>query len=331
MANNGLYLTSAVGDRASFDLVWCFDQGVKDGINQVWSFTNGMAPVALPNVMEGIRVVPSGAAENTYTYASSDYEMSETSGDEDPIFGDALYEHTIANTRFKKRVLRVDTVEWTDDKIGKYQVKFHAAGTASVVKPYRFLVNTMITGKLNGQGAVLKSGIDNLPFYGTHYAVPGDTSSPQLINDYVIPGGLDGDSFSMMWGKMIMFPGEDGYPVGSRPSILAVGPLDIDAALDVAYMQKPSTGGGAENRYRGRVEVAFVPEWTDGQGLLIDANNSIERGWVFQEREPNRMLPLATNPTEPSALKSGYLEWLLQGRWTVGPGHYRRVLRFRRS
>lgn len=331
MANPSLYLPSAVGDRASFDLVMCFDEGVKDGINQVWSFTNGMAPVTLPNIMEAIRVVPSGTAENVYTYASSDYEMSETSGDERPEYADAMYEQTIPNTRYKKRGLKIDLVDWTDDKIGKYRVKFHAAGTASVVKPYRYLVKTIQTGKLNGSGNALVSGIDNQPFYGTHYAIPGDSTSASFTNDIVRPGGLDGPTFAEMWGLMIGFPGEDGYPVGSRPSILAVGPKDIDAAIDIAFMQKPSDKAGGENRYRGRVDVAFVPEWTDGTCVMFDANNSIERGWIFQEREPNRLFPLTTNPTDPVAIRQGFLDWQLQGRWTVGPGHYRRILRMRRS
>lgn len=331
MGSPTFYLPSAVGDRASFDLVMCFDDGVKDGIGQVWSFTDGLAPKPLPSIWEGIRVVPSGSAENVYTFAGSDYEMSETSGDERPEYGDVMYEQTIANGRYKKRGLKVDIVHWEDDKIGRYRVKFHAAGTASVVKPYRYLVKTMQTGKANGAGAALVSGIDGLPFYGTHYAIPGDTSSPTLINDYVRPGGLDGPTFAEMWGKMIKFPGEDGYPVGSRPSILAVGPEDLDAAINIAYMQKPSGGAGGENTYRGRVEVAFVPEWTDGTCLLLDANNSLERGWVFQERVANRLFPLCTNPTDPIAIRQGFLDWQLQGRWEVGMGHYRRVLRMRRS
>lgn len=334
MASPTFYLPSAVGVRASFNLVMCFDEGVKDGINVVWPFTDGttLRPgISLPNIFEAIRVCPSTTAQNIYTYAGSDYEMSETSGDERPDFADVLYEQAIPNTRYKKRSLRVDLVDWSDDNIGKYRVKFHAAGTAAVVKPYRFTVNTMRTGKVNGKGAALVSNIDGRPFYGTHYAVPGDSTSLQFANDYVRPGGLDGPTFAEMWGKMIQFPGEDGEVVGCRPSILAVGPMDIDAAIDIAYMQKPSGGQGGENRYRGRVEVVFVPEWTDGTWELIDNNNSLERAWIFQERDPNRLFPLTTNPTDPVAIRQGFLDWQLQGRWEVGMGHYRRILRVRRS
>ncbi len=334
MGTPNLYLPSAVGDRASFDLVMCFDTGVKDGINQVWSFTDGMTArpgVTLPNILETVRVTPSGAAENVYTYAGSDYEMSETSGDERPEYADVMYEQTIANTRYKKRGLKVDIVDWEDDKIGKYQVKFHAAGTAAIVKPYRWLVNTMRTGKRNGVGAALTSNIDGLPFYGTHYAVPGDTSSIPFVNDIVRPGGLTGPTFAEMWKLMIKYPGEDGQVVGTRPTVLAVGTEDIDVAIDIAYLQKPSTDAGGENRYRGRVDVCFVPEWQDGTWELHDTNNSLERGFIFQERVPNRFFPLTTNPTDPQAIRQGYLDWQLQGRWEVGIGHYRRSLRVRRS
>jgi phage major head subunit gpT-like protein len=331
MGSPTFYMPSAVGDRASFNLVACFDEGVKDGINQIWSFTDGIAPVRLPNLFEVVRVVPSDAAENVYTYAGSDYEMSETSGDERPEYADALYEQVIANGRYKKRSLKIDVVDWQDDKIGKYRVKFHAAGTASLVKPYRYLANTIRTGKSNGLGAALVSSIDGRAFYGTHYAVPNDTTSPQLINDYVRPGGLDAPTFAEMWGKMIQFPGEDGQIVGTRPNILCCGPMDIDAAIDIAYLERPSDKGGGQNRFRGRVEVCFVPEWTDGTWCLMDTNNSLERGWIFQEREANRLFPLTTNPSDPVAIRQGFLDWQLQGRWEVGMGHYRRILRVRRS
>ena len=166
----------------------------------------------------------------------------------------------------------------------------------------------------------------------------GDATSIAQPNTYVRPGGLTTPTFAEMWGIMIGQKGEDGQVVGTRPSILACGPQDLDAALDIAYMLNPSGGAGAGNRYRGRVEVCFVPEWgesspgaNDGVWALIDANNSLERSWVFQEREPNRLFPLCTNPTDPVAIRNGYLDWQLQGRWDVGMGHYRRILRVTRK
>jgi len=342
MAPN-IFMPSAVGDRASFNLVACFEEGANDGINRVWEGTDGTglkAGISLPNIFEAIRVCTSDSAQNVFTYVSNNYEMFETSGDEQPEVGSTLYEQTVSNGRFKKRVIKIDLVDWADDKIGKYRVAFHEAGTASIVKPYRWVVNTMRSGYVNGDTSkpVLTSGIDNAPFYGTHYSRPGDSSSIAQPNTFVRPGGLTGPSFAEMWGTMIGWKGEDGQVCGTRPSILAVGPRDIDAALDIAYMEKPSDKAGGGNRYRGRVEVAFVPEWgesapgaNDDAWALIDANNSLERSWVFQEREPNRLFPLTTNPTDPVAIRNGYLDWQLQGRWEIGMGHYRRILRVTRK
>jgi phage major head subunit gpT-like protein len=337
------YMPSAVGDRASFDLVMCFDEGVKDGINRVWSMTDGtsLAPnVTLPNIFETLRVVPSGTAQNVYTYASSDYEMSETSGDEQPEYQDVMYEQTISNTRYKKRVLKIDIIDWNDDNIGRYRVKFHAAGTAAIVKPYRWVVNTMRSGYVNNDTTkpVLTSNIDGAAFYGTHYSRPGDSTSTAQPNTFVRPGGLTAPTFAEMWGTMVGWKGEDGQVAGSVPSVLAVGPQDLDAALDLIYMEKPSGLAGGGNRYRGRVEVCFIPEWgestpgaNDGVWALLDTHNSLERAWVFQEREPNRLFPLTTNPTDPIAIRHGYLDWQLQGRWEIGMGHYRRILRVTRK
>lgn len=337
------YMPSAVGDRASFDLVMCFDEGVKDGINRVWRMTDGttLAPgVTLPNVFEAVRVAPSGTAQNVYTFASSDYDMSETSGDEQPEYADTMYEQTVSNTRPKKRVLKVDLTDWSDDNIGRYRVKFHAAGTAAVVKPYRVLVNTIRSGYPNGDTTKpqITSNIDGANFYGTHYSIPGNSNSIAQPNDFVEPGGLTGPLFAKYWGTMIGWKGEDGQVAGSVPTILAVGPQDLDAAIAIAYMERPTAGAGGMSPYRGRVDVCFIPEWgesspgaNDGVWALIDASNSLERSWVFQEREPNRLSPLCTNPEDPVAKRQGYLDWEVRGRWDVGPGHYRRILRVRRS
>src|ERR1700676_2682420 len=127
-----LYMPSAVSDRAAFDLLMCFDAGVKDGVTRIWKRSDGNTAVpgiTLPNIFEAIRVAPSGAAESTYTYASTNYSQDDTTGDEIPDFTSSMYEHTIANRRPKKRGLKVDLVDWSDDKIGRYQVMFHEAGT----------------------------------------------------------------------------------------------------------------------------------------------------------------------------------------------------------
>lgn len=343
MAGESLYLPSAVGDRASFDLIWGFSEGVKDGINQVWSGTDGTAlksNIPLLNVFDTLRVTSSATAQNVYTYAGSDYEQGLTNADQTPSYMNLIYEQTIPNTKAKRRFVRIDRMDWTDDNIGKYQTQFHALGTASVVAPYRFVVNTMRTGFPNGNTSLpqLVSGIDGVAFYGTHYSTPKDTTTTPQPNTFVEPGGLTRISFAKYWGVMVGWKGEDGQVAGSVPSVLCVGPQDLDTALSIAYLEKPAELAGGGNTYRGRVEVCFIPEWgetspgaNDGVWALIDARNSLERAWIFQEREPNKIHPLVTNPMDPRALEQDYLSWLLQGRWEVGMGHYRRILRVTRK
>src|SRR5262245_35845124 len=106
------YLNSAIAARVSVDLVSCFDEGVKDGIAQAWPATDGTAPrnVTLASIWDVVRMSPSSTAENVYTFASSDYGQDDTTGDEQPIFEDKIYEQTIRNGRHKKRVLKADLV-----------------------------------------------------------------------------------------------------------------------------------------------------------------------------------------------------------------------------
>jgi len=342
---NGLiYLTSSVGDRAAFDLMQCFDEGVQEGIDTVWKFFPGPNGVQLPHIMEAIRVAPSGTAESTYTYASTNYSQPDTGGDEIPLFASSLYEHTIGNPRPKKRGAQVDLTDWSDDKIGKYRVIFHELGSAAVIAPYWLLVNTMRNGRLGGLASnpIMVSGIDQQPFWGVHPAVPSVVSNPSwqttsLIwtNSYVRPA-LTFPTFAEMWGIMVGFPSESATlstpaPVGACPTHLAVGPLDLDAALAIAYSERPPEGAGGGNVQRGRVEVIFVPEWQDGTWMLLDAHKSLERSFIYQERDPNRLFPLATSPTDPVALRQGFLDWLLTGRYTIGIGHPRRALRVGRQ
>jgi phage major head subunit gpT-like protein len=65
--------------------------------------------------------------------------------------------------------------------------------------------------------------------------------------------------------------------------------------------------------------------------MLLDAHKALERGFIYQERKANRLFPLATSPEDPVALRQGYLDWLLTGRYTIGIGHPRRALRVGRT
>jgi len=343
MATPSLFLPSPVGDRAAFTLHWCFNEGVKEGINKLWRFTDGTslgANVNLLNIYDCVRVTNTTSAQGVYTYAGSDYEQSLIDGDATPSFMNPIYEQTVPNGKPRRREVRIDRNHWTDDNIGRYQTEFHALGTAAVVAPYRALVNTIRYGKFGGKstGATLTSGIDNVAYYGTHYSRPGDTTSTAQPNTLVMPGGLTRANMATAWSTMVGWRGEDGEVMGQVPSVLAVGPQDLDAALDIATMERPSGAAGGGSTFRGRVEVCFVPEWgestpgaNDGIWALFDTNSSMERAWVFQEREPNKIMPIATNPMDPQVVMQDYLNWLLQGRWEIGMGHYRRMIRVTRS
>jgi phage major head subunit gpT-like protein len=322
----GIDFTPPVAQRLNVQLITCFDLGVKDGINVVWEGTNGSSTRPLPSVYETVYTAKSETAENVYTYASSDYSLFDTDGDETPVEGVKMYQQSIINGAYKKRSVRVPLIAVKDDRVNQYKTQFHTLGTASVVAPYRRLVKTMQTAD------TIISTIDDVAFFsGSHPVVPKTSGGATWANDYVRPGGLTFATFAEMWGLMCQFPGEDGYPVGSKPTKLLVGTLDFAAAMDIAYVDKPSSLQGGGNRWYGLIEVVYVPEWTDGTWMLIDDRSSIERAFIFQEREPVIMRPLYTNPEEPWVIEHDALEWRLQGRFEIGVGHPRRALRCRRA
>lgn len=331
------YLNSAIAQRVSVDVVACFTEGVKNGIGKVWRGTNGVAGVNFATIWDAVRLSPSTTAENVYTFASSDYEMEETSGDEEPLFEDKIYEQVLVNGRAKKRVIKADLTDFSDDKLGKIKAKFHAAGTAEIVKPYRYLVNMIRTGRdKGGKGNLILSGVDGQPFWGDHPIIPGKaiSSTNRWTNDIVSAGGLtmgSGGTFEQMVAALEGVPGEDGQPCGSMPTHLAVGQLDRWTGIDLAYMQNPTSLKGAGNRYAGQIDLIYVPEWKAGECVLFDASDSLERGFIFQEREKNRLIPLYTNPDGAHEQQEDALSWMVKGRWEAGIGHPRRAVRLRRS
>ena len=319
-------ISPRIARELNVQLVSCFTEGVNDGIMQV--FTNTADGAAMPNVLECLRFAPSGTAENVYTFAPSDYSLADdTAGDETPFEGTKMYEQRISSGRFKKREIIVDLADYLDDKIGFYGTTFHTLGTTSVVAPYRKVCSVMA-----GAGSLI-STIDDVAYFSqAHPQRPKETGGTNWSNDLVQTGGLTLDNFGAAWAAMCAFPGEDGKPVGSRPTHLCVEPADFGKAMDIAFSDRPSGGQGGGNPYKCLVIPVMVPEWA-GLGIyqLLDCNSAIERPFVFQEREPLKLRPIYTNPEDAWVRDNGKLKWNLQGRYNVGIGHPRRALRSRKA
>lgn len=319
-------ISPRVARELNVQLVACYTEGVNDGIMQV--FTNTADGAAMPNVLECVRFAPSGTAENVYTFAPSDYTLSDdTAGDEAPFEGVKMYEQRISSGRFKKKEIIVDLADYMDDKVGQFGVLFHVLGTTTVVAPYR-----RVTAVMAGAGSII-STIDDVAFFSqAHPQRPKEIGGTPWSNDLIQPQGLTLANFGTAWAAMCSFPGEDGKPVGSRPSHLCIEPADFGNAMDICFSDRPSGLGGGGNPWKGLVIPVVVPEWA-GLGIyqLLDCHSSIERPFVYQEREALKLRPIYTNPEDQWVRDNGKMKWNIQGRYNVGIGHPRRALRSRKS
>ncbi|MFS8070776.1 MAG: Mu-like prophage major head subunit gpT family protein, partial [Byssovorax sp.] len=221
----------------------------------------------------------------------------------------------------------IDLADYLDDKVGLYGTAFHQLGTASVVAPYRRVQVFM------ADGGGLVSTIDDEDFFSqTHPQRPKEIGGTDWSNDLVQAGGLTFTSFAESWAAMCAFPGEDGFTVGSRPTHLVIEPTDFGIAMDICFSDKPSGLSGGGNPWRGLVTPVVVPEW---KGLdiyqLLDCTSTIDRPFIFQEREALKLRPIYTNVEDPWVRDNGKMKWNLQGRHNVGLGNPRRALRSRKT
>lgn len=319
-------ITPRVARELNVQLTACFTEGVNNGIMQVFENTTDGKP--MPNLMECVRIVANNSAVGIYTYAPSDYTLyDDTLGDETPYEGVKMYEHRIQSGRFKKREVIVDLADFQDDLVDQYKTQFHTLGTTTVVAPYRRVASTA-----SGAGSLV-STIDDVAFFSqAHPQRPKEAGGTNWSNDIVQASGLSIANFGTAWATMCTFPGEDGKPVGARPSHLCVEPADFGVAMDICYSDKPSGLSGGGNPWRGLVTPVIVPEWAGLlQYQLLDCRNAIEMPYILQEREALKLRPIYVNPEESWVRDNGKLKWNLQGRYNVGLGHPRRALRSRRS
>ena len=315
-------ITPRVARELNVSLMACFSAGVNNGITKVFRSLNG---AQLPNAMECVRFTTTDTAEAVYAYAPSDYSIAdETSGDEAPFDGAKMYESRLASGGYKQRDYIVPLTDFADDRVGLFQVVFHQAGTSTIVAPYRRIVDTMA----NGRNLTCFDG--KSLFSQIHPQRPGETGGTAWSNDLVQAGGLTFSTFADAWTAMVSFPGEDGKPVGSRPTHLLVGPEYRGIAMDICLNDRPSGLSGGGNPWLNEVIPVIVPEFS-GIYMLLDCSDEMEMPFVYSEREPLRMLPLYTNPMDPWVRQNKRLVWSLQGRYNVGVGHPRRALLSRKS
>lgn len=324
-------MPSAISPRVARELnvalVACFTTGINDGISQIFEYADDGKASA--NVLETVlfSTIGDGSAEGVYTYAPTDYTMyDDTAGDEVRFEGSKLMEQRIPAGGYKNREVIVKLTDYLDDRVGLYKSHFHTLGTASVVAPYRRIVDTM-----SGAGSLI-STIDDVAFFSqAHPQRPKESGGTAWSNDLVQAGGLTHDNFSAAWAAMSRIPGEDGRKGISRATHLLVGPTDREIAFDICFSDRPRGAAGGGNSWRGQVIPVVIPDWDGSFYQLHDCRSSIDRAFVYQEREPNQLKPIYTDPESPWVIDNNAMKWRLQGRYNVGLGNPRRALRSRKS
>ena len=314
----------------------CFNEGVNDALKQMEELYSAEG-TPLGTALDLVFRATSDTSDNSFLYPEVSFSIQDFgAGDETPEEGIKLYEHRIASGNYKGKTIPVKLVDFEDDKVGQYRVVFYKLGRALVRAPLRLIEQTLY---LACTGTTLVSGIDGRPLIDQqHPQKPqeggaGTTANPYVSNDIVQAAGLTFPNFASAYSAYLGFPDESGIPLEDQlPQWLWFDPLLLGSAMDICFMDRPSSLQGGGNPWKGKVRPLMVRRLQGtGSWGLADCWDGLERPLNYVEREALKFRGLFTNPEDPIVRERRELKWQVDGRIACGPGSYRKIIRSRPS
>jgi phage major head subunit gpT-like protein len=304
----GYVFTPLIAQQLNVKVLKSFDAGAAAATSQ-------MSPV-----LDFFRKTTSDTYENVYLTADSDYSIHQRPDNSAQIEFDGVlvYESRVRHPSFYK-FIEVSLVDWSDDKVGKYDVVFHKLGMTMALSPGRLGEDTMVAA---GTAQNASGNHDGVPLISTaHPKKPKRSGGGTFSNKLVRTAGLTFDTFGEAWSLFRTQPNEDGRPANRRPTKLLHRTVDIGIARDICLNDRPSQLAGGGNPYLRFVEPVEVPFFDSVSSFgfeLIDDSYEYGMPYIFQEREPLRLVPLYTNPEDPWVKINNKLLWGLMGRYGAG-------------
>lgn len=315
-------------------LVHCFQEGASAAVTKLQDLYSADGK-ALSTAMDLVRRVTIDTDEAVFLYPEMSFNIADFgAGDSSTEEGIKLYEHRQKSGNIKGKLISVPLTSFMDDKIDAMRVIFYKHGGAMVRSPLRLIEQTLHAACT---GTTITSGIDGKPLFSTqHVQKPGEAyhsdRNPYVSNDITQSEGMSFANFATLYSKFLAIPDEDGVPdEGNVPEFLWFDPDYLGVAMDICHMDRPSALSGGGNPWRGKVKPMPVRRLQGTGQWGLAGGDDVDRPMNYVEREALQLRGLYTSPDDPYVRRNRRLEWMVDGRMSCGAGHYRRIIRSRKS
>lgn len=245
--------------------------------------------------------IPSNTEQNVYGWIGKLPKMREWLG-ERYMNNAAARAYTIVNKTFED-TLKIPREKFEDDAYGIYMPALEMLGTEARILPDR-----LIAGLLDAGNAAASVGFDGQPYFSASHPTDPDNPNSTAQSNLFTARPLTPANVAFVRAQMRLYAGEDGLPMGIKPTHLVVGPQLEEAADQIcnaefiapAQAGTPSAtaGFGANagnvvqtNSLKGKLQPLVV-EWLDqstttaqNSWYLADASKPI-KPFIWQNRRP---------------------------------------------
>lgn len=245
--------------------------------------------------------IPSSTEQNVYGWIGKLPKMREWNG-ERYMNNPAARSYTIVNKTYEDTI-KIPREKFEDDQYGIYAPSLMMLGNEAKILPDR-----LIAALMDGGEAAASISFDGQPFYSANHPVDPDNTSGPTQSNLFTGKPLTFTNVSDVRSLMRQFKGEDGLPMGIKPTHLVVGPSLETAAEHICNTEwiapsqagtpsaTPGFGANAgnvaqQNPLKGKLKPLVV-DWLDqssstalGTWYLADCSKPI-RPFIWQMRRP---------------------------------------------
>lgn len=261
-----------------------------------------------------VTTFPSSSQFNTYEWLSRDTRMREWIGPR-MVNGVSERVYTIRNKKYEKTFgVYEDELEDNEKSTINYAASIAEQMATAVT---RLDDDLLISLMQNGQTAL---AYDGQFFYDTDHPINLDDTVAGTQSNYEAAAfALTQANFFIARQRMMGFKGEDGRPLGIRPSLLVVPPALEDEAITI--LKAGSLASGAENITQGMAAYVVVPELAgqDTTWYLFDTSGPGPQAFIKQVRRAPRLTTKTAN-TDDNVFWDGQYIWGVDTRVGMGYG-----------
>jgi phage major head subunit gpT-like protein len=280
---------------------------------------------ATPTVYQDIAtVIPSKSRETHYGWMDKLPMVREWLG-ERVVQNVVAQEYTLKNRKWEL-TYSVKREDIEDELTELYSMGPQMLGEQAAIHPDELMVQVI-------EGGTTTLTFDSANFYSSSHPIDTTNSALGVQSNYFTTSTsgampLTATNVGVGIASMRKFVGRDGKRLNINPTHIMVGPVNEQAALQIANMSliAPSaafginaSGGYQENVLKGRLKVIVNPRLTsDTAWYLLDLSRPL-RPFVFQNRKPAEFTYMV-NPNDPNVWELDQYEYGSRARYNAGYG-----------